>query len=849
MIPLKLQLRNFMCYRDPAPLDFSGIQLACLAGDNGHGKSALLDAMTWALWGKARARYDDELVSAGQHEMEVEFEFRLGDVHYRVIRKRELARRSRGSLDLQIKDNGRFRSFTGSTQRETQSRIDNFLRMDYDTFINSALLLQGRADEFTVKPPAERKRILAEILGLSVYDEYEQRAKDLAREKEQAEREVQARIQEIDRELEHRPEYERELEQAQAELAHLAGQAKVAEKALHELRDQMRTLEAQRAQLVDIQERIKAAEARVRDLDQQIEAQTARLSNYESILERRDDIEAGYARLMEARGQEAQYSVKLSALMELIEQRANLETVIAEAQKGLEVQQHVITDRMLESRKLADQLKSLQAECHRVAAEVQELVALQDQAQAGQQSIADLSEEASALNALNTQLKRHMANLQQNLTLLQQPTAICPLCGQDLTEDDRQRLMAQLEEEGSQQADRYRRNAEQQDDISAQIASLKSEVGRIERELRRLPALQGREATLQESVRQAQEARAKLQEQQRLLDSLQGRLERGAFAEQERGQLAKLDARIATLGYDKAAHDNVRRTLSDLSAFEVDKAELDGALQAITELRANLQQLANTRLQWVASLGTDRQRHAELSTALKGLADLSRDLSAKQQEVDELRGKEGHARQVVGAAQQKLDYCSYLARERRDRATQLRMLNEDRSIYEELRMAFGKRGVQALIIENVLPELEDEANELLRRMTDGRMSVHFETQHETKSGTTVETLDIKISDESGPRSYEMYSGGEAFRINFAIRIALSKLLARRAGAQLQTLIIDEGFGTQDAEGRQRLVEAINSIRDDFALVIVITHIEELKDAFPVRIDVYKTPAGSEIAIA
>ncbi len=848
MIPVKLRLRNFMCYRDPAPLDFSGIRLACLAGDNGHGKSALLDAMTWALWGKARARYDDELVSSGQQEMEVEFEFQLGNAHFRVLRKRELARRSRGSLDLQIKDNGRFRSLTGSTQRETQSRIDNFLHMDYDTFINSALLLQGRADEFTVKPPTERKRILADILGLSIYDEYEQRAKDVAKEKEQAQREVQVRIHEIDRELEHRPDHERELQQAQAQLACLAGQARAAEKALHEVRDQMRMLEAQRAQLVDILSRIQAGEAQVRNLDQQIEAQAARLSTYESVLQRRENIEAGYARLLQAREQEAQCSGRLSAMMALVEQRANLETAIAEARKGLEVQRDVITDRMLEAKKLADQLPARQAEHTRVAAEVQELLLLRDQARAGQQSIGHLSEEASALKALNTQLKKHMAALNENLTLLQQPTAVCPLCGQGLAENDRQSLLVQLEEEVSEQTDRYRRNAEQRDDINAQVASIRSEVEGIELELRRLPALQGREATLQEAVRQAQEATANLSERQHLLDSLQEQLERAAFAEQEQRQLAELDARISALGYDKAAHESMRQTLSNLAAFEMDKAQLDGALQAINEVRSNLQQMHKTRLDWATTLEADRQRHAELSTALERLSGLSRDLSVKQREVDELRGKEGHARQVVGAAQQKLDHCSYLAGERKDRAAQLRMLNEERSLYEELRMAFGKRGVQALIIENVLPELEDEANELLRRMTDGRMSVHFETQHETKSGTTVETLDIKISDESGPRNYEMYSGGEAFRINFAIRIALSKLLARRAGAQLQTLIMDEGFGTQDAEGRQRLVEAINSIRDDFALIIVITHIEELKDAFPVRIDVHKTPAGSEIMI-
>jgi len=92
----------------------------------------------------------------------------------------------------------------------------------------------------------------------------------------------------------------------------------------------------------------------------------------------------------------------------------------------------------------------------------------------------------------------------------------------------------------------------------------------------------------------------------------------------------------------------------------------------------------------------------------------------------------------------------------------------------------------------------------------------------------------------------MFSGGEAFRINFALRIALAKLLARRAGAPLPTLVIDEGFGTQDNPGREKLIEAINSVQEDFQKIIVITHLEELKDVFPVRINVAKTPEGSRV---
>ena len=154
-----------------------------------------------------------------------------------------------------------------------------------------------------------------------------------------------------------------------------------------------------------------------------------------------------------------------------------------------------------------------------------------------------------------------------------------------------------------------------------------------------------------------------------------------------------------------------------------------------------------------------------------------------------------------------------------------------------------------MLIEMALPEIEAEANKLLGRMTDNRMHVKMETQRETKKGSLLETLDINVSDELGTRNYEMFSGGEAFRINFAIRIALSKLLARRAGAPLPTLIIDEGFGTQDSVGLEKLKEAINSIQEDFDKIIVITHIEELKDAFPIRIDVIKTAEGSTLSVS
>ncbi|RMF02172.1 MAG: SMC family ATPase, partial [Chloroflexi bacterium] len=200
VIPIELKLRNFMTYRQ-ADLPFHGIHLAALTGENGAGKSTLLDAITWAVWGKARARRDDELIRLGQTEMEVEFTFQLAENVYRIVRKRDASKRGRSNLSFQVEDAGGWRTLTENSLRATEKKINQLLQLDYDTFINSAFLLQGRADEFTTKRPAERKKILSDILGLELYDQYAERAKKRANQKESEAKIIEADIQRIEQEL------------------------------------------------------------------------------------------------------------------------------------------------------------------------------------------------------------------------------------------------------------------------------------------------------------------------------------------------------------------------------------------------------------------------------------------------------------------------------------------------------------------------------------------------------------------------------------------------------------------------------------------------------------------------
>ncbi len=181
MIFKKLILKNFMSYAN-AEIDFSGIHVACLSGPNGAGKSTLLDAVTWAIWEEGRAR-TDELIKLGQEEMSCELDFYMEDNLYKVYRSRTKAfKNSQGKSNLEFQvfnpKEQIWMSLSKSATRQTQDLIINTLKMDYETFVNSVYLRQGKADEFTLKKPTDRKQILADIIGLEVYDKLCEAAKE-----------------------------------------------------------------------------------------------------------------------------------------------------------------------------------------------------------------------------------------------------------------------------------------------------------------------------------------------------------------------------------------------------------------------------------------------------------------------------------------------------------------------------------------------------------------------------------------------------------------------------------------------------------------------------------------------
>src|SRR5512138_735074 len=200
MIPLQLRISGFLSYHDPVELDFSGFDFACISGANGAGKSSLLDAITWSLFGEARGK-SSEVIHLHQEvkAAEVALTFQHEENTYRI--QRTLPRNKNTLLEFQVHTQNGWKPLTEKTTRETQARIEQTLHLDYDTFVNASFFLQGKADQFTQQNPGKRKEVLSNILGLGMWEEYKNRSAERRKLLEREVDSIEARISEIDAEL------------------------------------------------------------------------------------------------------------------------------------------------------------------------------------------------------------------------------------------------------------------------------------------------------------------------------------------------------------------------------------------------------------------------------------------------------------------------------------------------------------------------------------------------------------------------------------------------------------------------------------------------------------------------
>jgi len=697
MIPLKLQMHNFLSYREPKALDFNSFNLAVLSGDNGVGKSSILEAITWAIWGKTRAVSDDSLIFQGEKVCWVELIFEHEKNLYRILRKREIKKRTGQSfLEFQARssrtlliDEADWKSIAEATIKATSEKIIKILKIPYEIFVNSSYLRQGHADEFTSKTASERKDILSEVLDLGYYEELSAKAREKARISEDKIKLIAFNLENLQNQIAAKGEVEKSLKEKITILNNLT-------KKKNALKHELMGLDEKR-KLFDLTS------------------------------EKLDNLRQKWQELQEEKAQAGA-------------DRENVELEIEKIATTLKNKKNILDN--------FESLKKIEVQNERLEEKREEYQ--------------KLTEDLRIFDHIKSTLNNNIARIHK--------ISNCPTCLRPMNQKEQKEIIARLKRD---------------------------------------------------------------------------------FQQTQEPKLKKLLGEIKMLGYSSAEHQKVKLKLRDRGIIYEAKQKVDLAENDLKNARENLAKLSYNLEKIKKQEQVILKDGKALSAKQPELEKVNLAWQAKNNELEALDLQILDIQAGFGQLEQELKQIEKYASDLKMKEKEQKDLALEQQSFEELAIAFGKKGIQAMIIETSLAAIEEEANVLLGKITDDRMSLRFITQKEKKANAEelIETLEIQIRDEFGTRDYEMYSGGEAFRINFAIRIALSKLLASRAGTHLKFLAIDEGFGMLDAAGRDDLVAAINSIAPDFEKILVITHLQELKDLFPTKIEVTKDQNGSHLEIA
>ncbi|PKO17790.1 MAG: hypothetical protein CVU39_04725 [Chloroflexi bacterium HGW-Chloroflexi-10] len=852
MIPIQLELKGFLSYQQPAAINFESLHLACISGSNGAGKSSILDAITWVIFGKARSR-DETIINQASTTAEVVFRFYYEDQKFQILRSK--TREKPLLLEFFVWDTAddKWRILTEHTTSETQGRIITTLRMDYETFINASFFLQGKADQFTQKTPGERKEILSKILGLEIWESYRDTAREKRRQLEKESNILEALLKEIQSEITQQDSIQSQILAFQSEIEG----KNVLKNQQNQILEQARQLELSRSQMESQLKHLRTDLARKQTTFQQHRQRLTELnhqcSELELQIEHSAEIETGYTTWQLLRSNLETWENKASQYFEIQQQISTSRQIFQLEENHLRVQIENMEKEEQQSKKLAVEIPLLQKEISDLFTQIETLNQNTLSRDQYQEQLGNLQKEISIKQEEKRQAELHVKEMREHYKDFDKSGPNCPFCNQLLTPEHREKYKALMTSEGREVAHKVQDMENIITDYQNQVILVRKNLERAiqaEKQAQQIQLQWAQKNTILENKQNLQSNW--LEHQAANLTAIKIKLDKKEFALVEQEKIKILEPQLITLEYNPADHQICKQQEAENRIFENKMRQLEKAratLEPLTRQTAELQSEIDRESGEIAEQSnhlTDLQTAYDQQFANQvPIQQLQKQLDLLQIEINQLNTR-------LGAEQQKLNSLERRKVERVKYQQELDLHQQTIVRYQKLEEAFGKNGVPALLIEQALPEIEEHANQILEQLSGGTMSIRFETQSDYKNKKRQdkkETLEILINDANGYlRSYEMFSGGEAFRINFAIRLALSRVLAKRAGARLQTLVIDEGFGSQDSQGRQRLVQAINLIQADFAKILVITHLDELKDAFPARIEIDKTAQGSQVQV-
>jgi len=799
--PLSLRLEGFTCYKQPAEITFEGLDLFAITGPTGAGKSSIVDGITYALYGRV-PRLGNEvrgLISLGSEKLQAAFEFAVNGDRYRVVRS--TARKGAAHVQLFRFEKSK-EEWEGleDRARAVDEKVRGLLGLDYEGFIRSVLLPQGQFHLFLAGEPRERYQVLAELLRLDVYAAIMQAANTRARA---AETELTALA--------------RRLSEDYADATPQALKARKQE--LAELEERRRGLEEERAALLEGRQ---AAEA-LRAVESGRSQTTGRLEAARSA------IEAAEATLRDGKAGIEELDQRIKALQDQL----NALAYEPEAQQRLKLA-------LTPARELEKAVARREAAARRQAAAAKaEANAQKVATERRRQAEAARSALAQAEEALEHLRRREAAGrLRATLT----PGDPCPVCGQPVALIPPGEHIALDEAQGQRNA-----AARASDEATTALQTVERELARAEAEL---AAVSGDAAKAGED---ATRWRADLLERLGVEEPVAAAVIEQAIREQDAKQ-----ERAASLSREREGLERKREELR--GQFQTAEAQ---ATRARAEAAVHEEALKKHDAEAAAareSLAALVARHGweDARTALKRGGDPFDAVAGRQLEVSQ---QAAAADQAIGAARADATRIEEgIAQAKRLRAEE-KALRETAETAKQLAGLLRADRFQAYIQRAALKTLAEDASRHLRLISENRYELDLEETPEGRdSAYRRESQEFVVVDHWGEldrRSVKTLSGGETFLASLALALALAERLPELGAAarptRLDSLFLDEGFGTLDEASLEAVADALDRLHleGDGAsgsgrMIGVITHRPELAERMPSRIRVIKSQDGSRV---
>jgi exonuclease SbcC len=793
---LQLELRNFRQHAQTSIGFARG--LTGIIGPNGAGKSTILEAIAWALYGNAAARGTRDSIRFTRAEkgtsVRVTLDFELAGHRYRIVRGLTTAECYLDDAPSPVAN-----TITGVTELVQQR-----LGMTRDEFFNTYFTGQKELDGMRTMGAAERAQFLSRVLGyerLSV-------ARDLARDRR---RMLVGEIAGVKQGMPDADAVWRMMEDAEARLAAARERVRIAEERQREAASALATLTPEWS----------AAQSR-REQRTMLEHEERMLSrDRDAAVRERERCARELTIIAEARTTLAPIALEVRALpaqrealrtLQQLAQADGRRSAIAESLRAVDAELARLEERRarLESAPALEQQTTDELTAKREAAVTVE-AALERQR-------TDWVRDKQEVETRLEQLRQQYADIKAQRDTLAELGAEspCPTCGRPLGAhwqtvlDDLDGQEETVRVDGNffrARADQLRATPEPVAALEEQRRAHAADIAVLERRLAKI------QSAVQERVTVAQD-----------ID------EKSRRAAQLRVELAALPE-----GYDRARHDAAERAVEALTqrerqadrltaaierapALEAEQAAAETTLAALDE-RSALLSSRTAALAWSADeYETLRARHDDAATAARAT---ERDALTAQAEVAAVRGE--------------LDAAERSTRELARLEGRLTELNGEKRLHDELDRAYTD--LRTDLNHALRPELASIASGFLAELTDGRYDrVDLDEDYR-----------LVVFEDGLPKP--VISGGEEDLANLVLRLAISQMIAERAGQAFSLLVLDEVFGSLDDVRRQHVVALLRRLHDRFEQVIVITHIDDVREGLDRVLEVrFDAETGRSIVV-